>query len=300
VHENVNVRRLLGVAGEGQISEVRALSDSEYEEYGKAVARLLRFSSDQQLFTIVRLNYGDFLRLLDHYFSEYTQNPQMDWSRVEMTVLNINRHLINFLSAVRMFLDHSETNLKELYGRDSEKARRFENACSDAYDNSFSYRFLYKLRNYAQHCGTPLGQVELGSKLVGTHPDVVQHLFAIRFSRDELLKRYKLWGKSLAEEIRNLPSKFDIVPHVKEMMKHLENINLTRFEDDLPELLQSAKFVQNLIIETKDKPGLPCILWFEEIIRTPDGKPERLNLSMQWLPTHLVDMIMHTCNANQR
>jgi hypothetical protein len=286
------MKPILGLAGEGKISEVRVLNDAEYEEYKRAVMRLLRFSSDQQLFLIVRLNYEDFRKLLDQYFWEYIKNPSMSWPRVERMTLNINRHILNYLSTVRMFLDHSEANLKERYGKDSQRVKRFKDACSYAYDNNFSYRFLYRLRNYAQHCGLPLGVLTLHSKAVGPSPEDIHHSLTIRFNRDELLRKYKLWGTQLKKEVQKLPSEIEINPHVAEMMKCLEKINLTLFEDDLPELIQSAKNVQKLVTETRGMPGVPCILWLENVVRTQEGKVERLNVHIEWIPTHLVEMII--------
>jgi len=183
----------LEVASKEKIEALRKLSDTEYEEYEKARECLIRFSSDQHLFMIVRLNYEDYENLLKRYFEEHTKNPSMVGSRIERMALNLNRHIMNSLSAVRTFLDHSETNLKKRYGKDSQRVKRFKDACSSAYDNSFSYRFLYKLRDYAQHCGMPLGQLTLHSEEVEPYSEVVRHFLVVKFSRDELLKKFDKW-----------------------------------------------------------------------------------------------------------
>jgi len=133
---------------------------------------MLNFLFDQQLYHFVRLNYDEYVGLLKRYLQEYTQNPRA----VDMRVMyfNINRHIFNYLSSIRMFLDHNEYNLKKRYGSDSPRVKRFKKTCSQIYDNSFSYRFLYKLRNYVQHCGMPLGNLKLAAKESISAPNGIQ------------------------------------------------------------------------------------------------------------------------------
>ena len=151
------------------ITEIRELSEEEYREYKKASDSLFDFSRGQQLYTIVTLNYDDFINVIKQYTNEYTKNAQHINSLImEKMVLNINRFLLNFLSSVRTFLDHSETELKRNYGNSADILKRFKEICSESYDNCFSYRFLSRLRNYSQHCNMPIGKLTLHSIDVAT------------------------------------------------------------------------------------------------------------------------------------
>ena len=290
--EDISRTPELGVFGEGEFIAIRKLQNVEYEKFGHARASLLRFSEDQQLFMVVHLNYEDYQNLLKRYFVEYKDNPSMDYPRFESVVLDINRHILNYLSAIRAFLDHSETNLKRRYGKDSQRVRHFKEACSQAYDSSFSYRFLYGLRSYVQHCGLPLGRLTLDSKLVGPSPEDVRHTMAVQFNRHNLLANFS-WGSRLTEEIKQLPLRFDIGPHITEMMKCLERLNLILIGDDLPELIQSAEYIQKLVTETKGKLGVPCIFRIEGLVRTKKSKVGQLSLGIEWIPLHIVEMVMH-------
>lgn len=284
----VNVNPQLGFVSEGKITALRELKKSEYGAYKKAASRLMTFSSDQHLFTIAGLNFDDYKSLLTRYFEEYSANPAMSWTRMEQMVLNVNRHILNFLSSVRTFLDHSETNLKRRYGPDSERLK-FQDACSNAFDSSFSYRFLYRLRNYVQHCGMPLGALSLHSKESPPFSKKVYHSLAIEFTRDELLSKYDNWGSRIAEELRKLPERFEITPHITEMMKNLESINLTLIGDDLPELIQGAEEIQRLITPMKDMPVIPCIVWIKDVA----AGGEELGLEIEWMPLHIVSFVMN-------
>ena len=106
----------LGFVKSGEIKGLRSLEKDEYEDCMKSVESLLRFSQYNQLFTILKMNYDDFEKLLETYGNEYSKDRTMSWPRMESMLTNINRHILNFLSSMRTFLDHSETDLKRFHG----------------------------------------------------------------------------------------------------------------------------------------------------------------------------------------
>lgn len=282
----------LGVQGKG-ITAIRDLGDEEYQDYKKASDCLFEFSRDEQLYTIVRLNYDDFLGVLKKYSEEYAEGKHaMNWILMERMVLNINRLLLNFLSAIRTFLDHTQTKLTKRYGPQSDRLERFKEACSKCYDANFSYRFLIKLRNYSQHCGMPLGKLTLHSEENPPYSGHVYHSLEAKFSRDDLLK-FDLWGTRIQKEISQLPSEFDIVPHVVDMMKCIEKINLVLIEEDFPELFKSAGFIEQLISPARGKGGVPCILKFLEISRGANAEIKNIEVEITNIPLHIVQFVMN-------
>lgn len=288
----------LGIQGKG-ITAIRDLSDEEYQDYRKASDCLLNYSKDQQLYAIVTSNFNDFVGVLRNYSQEYAKNPSaVNWIMMEKMVLNINRHLLNYLSSVRTFLDHTETKLKRNYGDQSERFKRFREACSKSYDDNFSYRFLIKLRNYTQHCGMPLGGLTLHSEEKPPYSGHVYHSLKVKFSRDELLE-YDSWGSRIRKEISELPSEFEIVPHVVEMMKCLAKINLVIIQEDLPELIRSAEFIEQLIDPAKGKEGIPCILKLLEIKRETDKTIKEMQVEITNIPFHIVQFVLNIRRQTQ-
>jgi hypothetical protein len=75
-----------------------------------------------------------------------------------------DRRMINVLTAMRTLTDHWQTKLSGRHGSDSVQVDAFKRASSQEYDRHFAYRFLCRLRNYAQHCGLPIGQIRLQSR----------------------------------------------------------------------------------------------------------------------------------------
>ena len=242
---------------------------------------------DQQLYHFVRLNYDEYVNLLKRYLQEYTENPRT--VNMRAMYFNINRHIFNYLSSIRMFLDHNEYNLKKRYGSDSPRVKRFKKTCSQIYDNSFSYRFLYKLRDYVQHCGMPLGNLELAAKESNFAPNGIQRSLSVQFDRDGLLTKFSNWGSQLSREIPKLPRRFEVTPHISEGMKCVEKIYLTLIEDDFPQLLHAAEYIRQLIAPAKDLIGVPSIIWLERI----GQGTENLKVRIGHIPLDIVEKVMN-------
>lgn len=274
----------LGIIYENKIKPIRELNIAEYEIYEKAITCLTNFSSDLQLLTIVHLNYYDYENTLVRIFEEFNKSPNMSWDSIDAMNININKSILNFLSAVRTYLDHSEKNIKKRTGGDSQRTMLFKLACKKAYDNNFSYRFLSKLRNYVQHFGMPVGNLSLQKSLDEPYSKEIHHTLAVKFSRDELLQ-FDSWGIQLKKEIQNLPPEFEIKPHITEMLRCIERINYTLIEDDLPELIQSAEYVKQLLTEIKNMPGFPCLL------RNINLTDKQISTELEWIPYHLVKKV---------
>ncbi|MDE0437653.1 MAG: hypothetical protein OXJ36_04560 [bacterium] len=78
----------------------------------------------------------------------------------------ITASVLNFLAAMRMFLDQSECELKRLDKVDNgNRYFAWKSACSSEYDDYFAYRFLYRFRNYVQHVGLPLSNWDISISL---------------------------------------------------------------------------------------------------------------------------------------
>jgi hypothetical protein len=286
-----NISPELAIFHDNVIDSIRELSETEYTEYTAADARLKQLEQDQALFTTVLLNYGDFEKTLQKCLREYISYSfvsLIEQPPISGMMLDINRRILNLLSAFRTYLDHSQYNLSKRYGAQSERLQRFNIACSAAYDGDFSYRFAYELRNYVQHCGMPLGVIELKAE-----PDkiskTVTYSLEVYFDRDALLDRFD-WKSQLRVEIAGLASRFPIRPHMAELMRSLEQINRVALGDELDEIARAAQIVQRLTTLPTGKVGRPCIV--RERPTAPKGR-----FVIEWIPTELVGRVLAWGNA---
>jgi hypothetical protein len=220
------------------------ISDEEYQVCDAAAKRMHSFFGDIQLFFIAEWNYREYCEVIREYSSKNFQELQFLLNS-HIIVLDINRLLLNLLSSVRTYLDHTETSIKRRHGHNSQVFLRFKKTCSDHYDSLFSYRFMYKLRNYAQHCGLPIGEF---SASVREHPERSgEPLYEFQFGskRDSILQDYE-WGKQLRQDISEQPEFIDIDQHIHELIQSIRQINRVFAQEELKILLPDAVYIDQL------------------------------------------------------
>lgn len=163
------------------------LSEAEYEGCVRACETLDTYRDLAQLFDIVIWNYEDYSALFNKCLEAYITKKFESFS-IRRPDLNLNRCMMNLLSSIRSYLDYTELNINRQHGKESSIWRNFKNRCSGSYDGSFSYRFLYRFRNFAQHCGLPLTRVNFNAS------EDKGYSLDVGVSRDDLLNQGFDWG----------------------------------------------------------------------------------------------------------
>lgn len=67
-----------------------------------------------------------------------------------------NKLLLNYCTVIKIMVEKIESFLKQ---KQPDKLEEFKKFCSNFYDNSFSYRFFMRLRNYIIHNGMPYTKI---------------------------------------------------------------------------------------------------------------------------------------------
>lgn len=228
----------------------------------------MRLESNENLYKIVDLNYFDFKAKISKTVKSLDNG--VNSNEFENLYLDINRHILNILSSIRTYLDHTETRIKREYGSNSEEFLNFKTQTSKAYDENFSYRFLYKLRNYAQHCGLPAGSLSTTASQTGNS-------LKLCLVKNELLLNYDSWGVIIKQELNNKEDLFDIIPLIDQKFEILKEINKNINNLTYKHYQQEAQELMNLLWESKSKNGTPCIV---ETV----GANEKLKLNIRWFP----------------
>ncbi|MDP9176276.1 MAG: hypothetical protein M3O61_01210 [Gemmatimonadota bacterium] len=174
----------------------------------------------------------------------------------------LNRALVNFLTAMRLYLDHTETRLKRRYGNKAPVVRAFTTAASREFDDSAAYRILYKLRNYVQHCGLPVNTAGVASKMGSKPGDPAVYEVAIGATVRVLLETYASWGKAKADL---LAAGETIMPHlyVPSVLEALERIERKTLTAEIPELSGAATRLTNLLREGAAGEAVPVVVTLE-------------------------------------
>lgn len=120
----------------------------EYVEFTRHIQEI------DQLFHIFKVNLQ---HLLFHYelMTNDTVIKKDNFDIEENDGIIINALVINYISSARTFVESVETFVKETF--EVKEAENFKKIyLSKLYDEKFTYRFLYSLRNYSQHGHLPV------------------------------------------------------------------------------------------------------------------------------------------------
>lgn len=246
----------------------RGLSADEFDAFQAASIEMGRFRRKRQLLDLVNLNHQSFRSVMAELTSQFLANPAVLFERANSMIVQINCELLNFLSAVRTFVDHAETALKREYGKGSQQVAEFKTAASAEFDGNFSYRFMSQLRNFTQHCGLPLGELRLNAASNPPSAEVSSGTLEALFLRDYLLTNFDGW-KMVEAELAKMPDKFPVEPHVEQVVASVARIDNTLVRVQSADLDRHLKLLESLANEVVNLPGSPCV--YTSITPIPGG-----------------------------
>lgn len=296
-----------------RVEAIRRLGEEEYRRYVEDVLTVLACRSDYRQFTMVRHAYVEYARVLRHYEEALSGPVPLDEALEDDLVHGLNRRLRGFFAEFRAFLDYTETKLKRRYGRDSEQLRIFKDACARQFDNSFAYRFVYGLRNYALHVNLPLNAVSLASGRGRFDPgDPSTHnRLCVEVDRDVLL-HWSKWRRDVRSGLEELSPRFELNPYVDEAMGCPEKIHLELFCAKLPDEKRAAERVLALA-RSVGRSGTSCVwrvggqgpIVNGVVLRTERGEvasgenlvPEEVHVG--WIPVEIAGAVVGLPNAKE-
>lgn len=250
-----------------EIKAIRAINNSEYLSYIEAKSYISNFNKTQDLITAIHINNEKYHALEHKVRNVFQQNGIIEPNLSSTFVMDLNRLLLNYLSSIFAFLDHTRERLSK--DPNEMKLKVFDAARKKYYDNYFSYRFIYSLRNYTQHQTNPIKSLPT-EKFIDNNK-IIRRI-TIGVERDSLIvsKKFK---NNLNEELESLPEYIDLLPYIFEMTENLKKLNISIIEQELSELHSSYKVINELIkeIPSNIKKGIPCIFCGTEVIK-PKGK----------------------------
>jgi len=208
---------------EGEIAAGRVLTEDEWQDYWAAASFLYSFGGGIQLLDDSVANYNEFVETFNALQRSIVEGVNSSQRGRDLTRL-INRRLSNYLSSMRLFLDYTEWRLKRTYGAVGHEVTEFKSVCSGLFDGDFSYRFAYKLRNYAQHFGMPIGSVAATEKIVPGPREGRACSTTVAFDVEGLLLNGRdVWGPVQKDLEARAPS-IDVASVMRDVPKALNSI----------------------------------------------------------------------------
>lgn len=220
-----------------------ALSKGEYDFLLNSIKNVGKVFGYSYLFSMVQWNYEDLIKTINNYINAFVQRDAKFLTARDIS-LNINKDILNILTSFRFYLDYMGKNLKDDFSTSPMIIDRFEDLCRNEYDNNFSYRFIYHLRNYAQHKGVLVNSVKFSEIADKENPLEIIRSLKISLSRNDILEDKK-FKKELKLEVARLPENIDPIEHIFEWLKSLARIHEKITSEVIPTGLESAKVILN-------------------------------------------------------
>ena len=247
---------------EVSINQVRGLTTHEFERL-LAAEQCLNRTLHRTTFGVLLQNYRAFSELEKEVLDLVTSSERPVGLNPEVIRTRLVTAVVNYLTSMRMFLDHSEAELKRRDTRDGgNRLAAWKLACSAEYDDYFAYRFLYKYRNYIQHLGLPLscgsvsGGIDDGGRRVG-------RVF-LGESPEHLVAEYAKWG-TVGKELKALTTEIDLAEQIHLSVECLFRIAEALLREDMPELDASVKTYRAVLGDLDSYHGEPVLVRRKDI-----------------------------------
>jgi hypothetical protein len=260
------------------------ISCDEYEAVKIAKQNLLEALTIEEKFNLVLENYAEFERELLELSLNHMMVFDHDWFSFQREIYTINRRIINLLTTCRLYISQVLHNVNSIYGEKAGLAEAIKNKMSNEYDSNLSYRVLEALRNYVQHRGLPVYELQHRLERQG---GISGRYFkrtitpSLSVSR---LKEDKEFKSSVLKELEETGDLIDIKPHIRNYIDSIGRIHLfirELLEKDIADWDTAIYEIQKrfrealdddvevLTLEVRDDMGSPTesVQIFDEIIR---------------------------------
>jgi hypothetical protein len=261
---------------------VKKITEEDTLQYEKSMHVIKNWHNFHDLYESFMINSVDLLTYITEV-RDAVRESGMAYEEFDMNgvFLNINRLLLNLLTMGRTFYDHGIVNFGETFGKSSNELTEYKLIFNKLYDDYFSYRFIYKLRNYAQHCGMPCLTVTSSSSIENESTDFD---LLIKFNSFQLLSRYDSWGKPLNEELKvmeNFSLEDCVIEYINSITSSMASINKIFY----PHISESWSFILRLL--NHDGGEFTKGYAFCELpLNESEEPPSSISLNLRWIPLH--------------
>lgn len=262
----------LAVFNKSSFTIIRDYQDSDYQELQQHINTLNLFEKNYLRLALVEKD----LRSYEQTITAYLKN-EISFSELNSA---IREQILHFLASFLAFLDNWKTYITRTFGPD--ELDTFKRATHKEFNEHFSYRFIYELRNYTLHCDNPVSRVS--AKLLSDDTETVD----IIINRDKLLKTYK-WPDKV--KLESEPEEFDLTKHMKKALVCLTRIHEVCLNiGNVRKVYESAIEVYKIRVSNKDIDGEFYIIHFEDI--SNNTSPSSISI----IPIRLAEVLLKRLN----
>lgn len=214
----------------------------------KAYSKCLEsFFEDYQGYWIFQSNVASFDSYLSKDHSKTLLRSSLSETEREIVKIQVNRKFLNILSSFRSFIDHAGTTVSRQKSEGIDLTQAFKEAQSSEYDQNEYYRFLWELRNFAQHCSLPISgyKIKVNSSENGlTFSTKLAPYIDSKF----LLEQWSNW-KPVVKTWLEKRSEIYVTELIQETRDSILNVQKSFLGRDIPSVEESLKFISHFKAE---------------------------------------------------
>ncbi len=200
-----------------EIASIKEFSEAEYQEIERILNHFILNSKMKWAFEVIKRNFVTLFKAAD-FELENLSKGDLEFEDLELASLEINRHILNYLASLNAFLDQTLKFLSKRFGKPSPEFSSFEAQTKILFDTHFSYRFLYKLRNFTVHCGFSLCAIDIEYN----HKQIT---FIPKFIFEDLMEDNSFWGADVRRDLENIGTDFKAFDLIKESLGHFQHLS---------------------------------------------------------------------------
>lgn len=192
--------------------------------------------------------------------------------------INIACLILTFCSALHLYQEQTLEEVKRAYGSPSTELNSASEIFSHAYDTSFAYRLLYRLRNVLVHHSLGSVGFEVSSKEDLSKAGLIIHRHTVRapLKREIFLAAKKGVNATMRREIENLEGDPDLVLTCSEAMTALRQVHDEISLIIRPSLHEDALLISELDTLYEGHQGARALAKFDQ---WPPTKPMQMPIS---------------------
>ncbi|MGY2096069.1 hypothetical protein [Pseudomonas simiae] len=261
---------------------IRKLSAGEHGLYLQHMAVINRFNKDHELLRLVIKAYRDYESFMKQCVEKVRMHAELNQESLVDYSFEPAALVLNYLNAVRIFVDHFKMKISRSFGKSSEQLGEYQQLLKTEFDEYFSYRLLYRLRNYTTHCGLPLFHFEI-KRVPGEHASIITLM-----KPKELLESFDEWGPDVTKDLSGMDSDIYVWPLLGENADSISYIYQTLYAHHYrDECLESRDWLCKFLGEDLPSTG------FAIVEGDPDDERKQETL-MHFLPVQNLIRLIKT------
>jgi hypothetical protein len=226
--------------GEHKVNIVRDFTLEEFETFSKH-GRVLGFHlKNKHLYQLIVKNGEEF----DSYLEYIKNKKQSELEKPDHIIFEANRLFMNYLSMLKTYDDHISFELSRIYGHSDKD--KFKDFLSINYDEFFTYRFIVRLRNFAQRFNIPLASFTGNSK--GN---------TVIMKKQNLLE-YSGWS-AVKKEIEKMDEDIPVNGMAKNMNSIMKGIYFFVMQRYCGDIIEATKWISSVQKEFSMKPTILAV-----------------------------------------